>query len=106
MKVLLERLWRTGEILLQKPDLASERQNALHYLAGVFPDVLPLLDARVLEAWTEACTMAGTDGCLAREGTPAAVPQLGDARPPRAFRDACMHWLYHLARRNTREARR
>jgi phosphoenolpyruvate carboxylase len=54
IKVLLERLWRTGEIFLEKPDVASERRNAMHYLAGVFPDVLPLLDARFQDAWDDA----------------------------------------------------
>jgi phosphoenolpyruvate carboxylase len=52
--VLLERLWRTGEIFLEKPDVASERRNAMHYLAGVFPDVLPLVDARFQDAWHDA----------------------------------------------------
>jgi phosphoenolpyruvate carboxylase len=54
IKILLERLWRTGEIFLEKPDVASERRNAVHYLAGVFPDVLPLLDARFQDAWHDA----------------------------------------------------
>jgi phosphoenolpyruvate carboxylase len=54
IKVLLERLWRTGEIFLEKPDVASERRNAMHYLSGVFPQVLPLLDARLRAAWDDA----------------------------------------------------
>ena len=53
IKVLLERLWRTGEIFLEKPDLASERRNVIHYLSSAFPQVLPLLDARLEEAWAE-----------------------------------------------------
>jgi phosphoenolpyruvate carboxylase len=52
--VLLERLWRTGEIFLEKPDVGSERRNAMHYLAGVFPEVLPLVDARLQDAWHDA----------------------------------------------------
>lgn len=36
IKVALERLWRTGEIILRKPDVASERQSMLHYLTEVF----------------------------------------------------------------------
>ena len=31
---LLTTLWRTGEIFLDKPDVASERRNILHYLRG------------------------------------------------------------------------
>jgi phosphoenolpyruvate carboxylase len=54
IKALLERLWRTGEIFLEKPDVASERRNVIHYLETVFPDVLPLIDARLREAWHEA----------------------------------------------------
>ena len=40
----LERLWRTGEIYLEKPDVASERRNILYYLRNVFPQILPELD--------------------------------------------------------------
>jgi phosphoenolpyruvate carboxylase len=54
VKAALERLWRTGEILLDKPTLADERRNVLHYLRDVFPPVLPTLDARLRDAWTEA----------------------------------------------------
>jgi phosphoenolpyruvate carboxylase len=51
IKTELERLWRTGEIYLEKPDIASERRNAIHYLRNVFPDVLPELDRRLRVAW-------------------------------------------------------
>ena len=44
IKLSLERLWRTGEIYLQKPDVISERNNILHYLENVFPNVLSGLD--------------------------------------------------------------
>ncbi len=47
----LERLWYTGEIFLEKPDVASELRNAIHYLRNVFPEVLPLLDRRLQQAW-------------------------------------------------------
>lgn len=50
----LERLWRTGEILMQKPTLTDERRNVLYYLRDVFPEVLTLLDERLKEAW-ESC---------------------------------------------------
>lgn len=51
-RAALERLWRTGEILLEKPSLTDERRNLLHYLREVFPAVLPELDERLLSAWT------------------------------------------------------
>lgn len=50
----LERLWRTGEILLEKPALADERRNVIHYLREVFPAVLPSLDERLRGAWAES----------------------------------------------------
>jgi len=70
IKALLERLWRTGEIFLEKPDLASERRNIAYYLESVFPQVVPLLDARLQEAWAaaglppERLEAAGTWPCL------------------------------------------
>ena len=54
MKAGLERLWRTGEILLEKPTLTDERRNLLHYLREVFPSVLPELDERLRHAWRDA----------------------------------------------------
>jgi phosphoenolpyruvate carboxylase len=50
----LERLWRTGEILLEKPMLADERRNVFHYLRDVFPKVLTQLDSRLRHAWRAA----------------------------------------------------
>lgn len=54
IKSILETLWRTGEIYLQRPDIASERRNILHYLKNVFPEVIPLVDRRFESAWEEA----------------------------------------------------
>jgi phosphoenolpyruvate carboxylase len=51
LKAELERLWRTGEIYLEKPDVASERRNVIHYLRTVFPDAVPELDRRLRRAW-------------------------------------------------------
>lgn len=70
IKELLMLLWRTGEIFLEKPDLASERRNVMHYLRRIFPDVLPLLDERLEQAWTDA----GFD--LALLDDPASLPRL------------------------------
>ena len=54
IKAALERLWRTGEILLEKPTLTDERRNVMHYLREVFPRVLPALDERLHLAWADA----------------------------------------------------
>jgi phosphoenolpyruvate carboxylase len=47
----LERLWRTGEILLDRPGVESEISNMLHYVSSVFPDVLQLLSERFRGSW-------------------------------------------------------
>ena len=54
LKATLERLWRTGDIFLEKPDLPSELRNIIHYLRNVFPSVLSQLDLRLRQAWIDA----------------------------------------------------
>src|SRR6478735_92570 len=51
IKLELDRLWRTGEIYVEKPDIRSELGNVLHYLTNVFPEVIPVLDRRLYQAW-------------------------------------------------------
>lgn len=63
VKAALERLWRTGEILLEKPTLTDERRNVLHYLRDVFPAVLPELDERLRQAWVDV----GLDPAVLRQ---------------------------------------
>lgn len=53
-KLELERLWRTGEIYLEKPDVAAERRNIIYYLYKIFPLVIPELDRRLRTAWRGA----------------------------------------------------
>ncbi|HCP37844.1 MAG TPA: phosphoenolpyruvate carboxylase [Verrucomicrobiales bacterium] len=53
IKDILERLWRTGEIPLQKPDLASERKNIQYYLKKKLPEALRLHDQRILQTMEE-----------------------------------------------------
>jgi len=67
---LLTTLWRTGEIFLEKPDVASERRNILHYLRAVFPAALPRLDERLRQAWNDA----GLDPALLAD--PLRLPRL------------------------------
>ena len=52
VKATLERLWRTGDIFLEKPDVPSELRNVIHYLRRVFPAALTLLDLRLRQTWT------------------------------------------------------
>ncbi|NJO55868.1 MAG: phosphoenolpyruvate carboxylase [Rhodospirillales bacterium] len=63
---VLERLWRTGEIYLRKPEVKSEVQDVLHYLSRVFPSILPLLSRRLADAWDDA----GYDMRLLKTGRP------------------------------------
>ncbi|TVP79669.1 MAG: phosphoenolpyruvate carboxylase [Puniceicoccaceae bacterium] len=50
IELALYRLWRTGEIYLEKPDIQDELRNILHYLVNVFPEVISILDRRMLQA--------------------------------------------------------
>ncbi len=52
--VALERLWRSGEILLDKPEVSAERTGILFHLRDVFPRALPLLDRSLEDAWENA----------------------------------------------------
>ena len=70
LRATIERLWRTGEVYLEKPTVEDERRNVLHYLAGVFPIVLPWVDKRLTAAWQQA----GFDPALL--AGPAARPRL------------------------------
>jgi phosphoenolpyruvate carboxylase len=54
MKVSLLRLWMTGEVFLEKPDVKDELRNVMYYLSRVFPDIIPMLDQRLRQAWKEA----------------------------------------------------
>jgi phosphoenolpyruvate carboxylase len=54
IKSVLEVLWRTGEILVEKPDVAAERRNILYYLENTIPHVVRLLDFRFRTAWDAA----------------------------------------------------
>ena len=54
VKLALERLWRTGEILLRKPEVATERRLAMYQLREVFPPAVEALDRRLLRAWQVA----------------------------------------------------
>ena len=50
-RAILERLWRTGEIFLEKPSVEDELTNLLYYLENVLPSALQLLDQRFQSAW-------------------------------------------------------
>jgi len=70
IRAALERLWRTGEILFEKPDISSEFNNVLYYLRDIIPTVIHRLDLRLKQAWKES----GFDP--ARLATPESYPRL------------------------------
>lgn len=54
IKLSLHRLYRMGEIFIEKPDINTELQNVLHYLMNIFPKVLPIHDEKLFAAWENA----------------------------------------------------
>ena len=78
----LERLWRTGETLLEKPTVAAERAALLHYLVNVFPETLRRTDANLRAAWEAAGARPRTPR---RSGGLAAfaIRHMGGRRPRR-----------------------
>jgi phosphoenolpyruvate carboxylase len=51
IEIAMQRLWRTGEILQERPAVESEIRNTLHYISNVLPGVLQLLSERFQESW-------------------------------------------------------
>ncbi|MBC2607417.1 phosphoenolpyruvate carboxylase [Pelagicoccus albus] len=54
IKAIIEIIWRSGEILVEKPDVASERDNVLNYLREKFPVAIEISDARFRAAMARA----------------------------------------------------
>ncbi|MFN3530150.1 MAG: phosphoenolpyruvate carboxylase [Bacteroidia bacterium] len=54
IKQALDRIWRTGEIFTEKPDVSDELRNIMHYLTNVFPELLSVVDRNLLAAWKSA----------------------------------------------------
>jgi len=53
IKVILERLWRTGEMYLEKPNVETEMEHILDYFIMVFPLAIKKLRRRIEVAWEE-----------------------------------------------------
>jgi phosphoenolpyruvate carboxylase len=110
VKLALERLWRTGELRLAKPDVASERRGVLHYLREIFPEAVPRLDDRLHQAWREAgCDPALLAGRLPRisfgtwvggdrDGHPLVTAQVTDDTLNELRRTAVLVHRTHLRR--------
>jgi phosphoenolpyruvate carboxylase len=67
----LERLWRTGEIYLEKPTVADELRNVLHYLTTTLPEAVGWMDRHLLDAWDEL----GMEAAM-RPTDPAHLPRI------------------------------
>jgi phosphoenolpyruvate carboxylase len=53
IKICLERLWRSGEIFLDQPDVSDERRAVIFYLRDILPRAVTKLDMRLRWAWNE-----------------------------------------------------
>ncbi len=49
---ILELLWRSGELNMQKPTVRQERRNLEYYFSEVFPEALKQVEASFREAWS------------------------------------------------------
>jgi phosphoenolpyruvate carboxylase len=54
VRVAMERLLRSGEVRLRKPELRDERSVVVHNLVTVMPAALEELETRLVEAWVDA----------------------------------------------------
>ena len=50
IKQSIYRIWKTGEIYLEKPEVQDELRNVMHYLVNVFPELIAVVDKRLLQA--------------------------------------------------------
>jgi phosphoenolpyruvate carboxylase len=54
LSLALDRLWRTGEVLIDRPQVLDELDNILHYLRDILPETVHLHDVRLRQAWNAA----------------------------------------------------
>ena len=54
IKAILERLWRTGEIYLRKPDILQELEHVTDHLRETLPEAIYHQQRRLEDAWKEA----------------------------------------------------
>ena len=51
MKRIISSIWHIDEFYMEKPTVENELDNAIHYFVNVFPEVVPLLNRRLVQAW-------------------------------------------------------
>jgi phosphoenolpyruvate carboxylase len=51
IKRVLTSIWFTDEYYLEKPKVETELDNVIHYFVNVFPEIISLLNRRLIQAW-------------------------------------------------------
>ncbi|WP_319592351.1 phosphoenolpyruvate carboxylase [uncultured Draconibacterium sp.] len=51
MKRVISSIWHIDEFYMEKPTIENELDNAIHYFVNVFPEVVQLLNRRLVQAW-------------------------------------------------------
>ncbi len=51
IKQVLTVLWHIDEYYIEKPKIETELDNVIHYFVNVFPEIIGLLNQRLIQAW-------------------------------------------------------
>lgn len=51
IKRVLTSIWFTDEYYMEKPKVETELDNVIHYFVNVFPEIIGLLNRRLIQAW-------------------------------------------------------
>jgi phosphoenolpyruvate carboxylase len=51
IKRVLTSIWFTDEYYMEKPKVETELDNVIHYFVNVFPEIISLLNRRLIQAW-------------------------------------------------------
>ncbi len=51
IKRVISSIWHIDEYYLEKPKVETELENVIHYFINVFPEIVTLLNRRLVQAW-------------------------------------------------------
>lgn len=51
IKRVISSIWHIDEFYMEKPTVENELDNVIHYFVNVFPEVVQLLNRRLVQAW-------------------------------------------------------
>lgn len=51
IKRVIASIWNIDEYYMEKPKVETELENVIHYFVNVFPEIVNLLNRRLLQAW-------------------------------------------------------